>query len=1064
MSINLPLLSGYLSRLAIFLVSFPSAVWKYLPHSVWRAGQNDSACLSLRLWWLCGRKAGLTTQRVRANIPLPRLGTRENSFLAIGLFMTLIGTASADLTPPNACFEATPTEGTAPLTVTLEPSCSDDSDGTVVQYDWSIDGQPISLANAATDTKTISFDTAGTFTIVLKVTDNDGLTAQTQGTVQVEGCTSQINPTSRSHDSSADSGSVDVNASTDCNWTAKSNTSWATITAGSNGQGNDIVMYSVMGNPSTQSRSGTLTIAGWDFTLNQAGIIPPTNPHTLILTNHEKLAELYGATDADKIISKLNELATHSDVQGLVIPVENDATVAAAIAKRGNNYDDETQTNAVAETIKQLILNQWNANLENVVIVGDDRVVPFYRLTDGTSTPDTWTLTDDFYTDRVPTSCSGCANPEAYIADIASGRLIETPSQMIDVIDTFLADNTLNIDDAAVTGYDFVQDGAQAQCNLLQSAGLFTDCALIGEHWTSDDFNRDILNTYHDVTSINGQAHYDLFGAPSGYLYADDFSGTSTDFAGTLFYTLGCHAGQNVPDELDLPESLAILRANYIANTGYGWGYTGGIGLSEELMWNLTNELLQPKMTLGKALINAKQQYFADNPAFGPYDEKIMTESTLYGLPMYQVQSSATPPAIGIQRDKSQGNDAQKTRYTYTWAKTTPVTVSEKTFYSLNGKVAGNEGEPILPKFTNDVSRTDQILQGVVFRGGSYTTVDAAPPLQSFKTTTGYLSPDRTFNAPGWYPSIFFTPHTVQLNAMRKEMLVVTAGQYHSKMAQQRLFDDMVFYVYYSASASSDWTVPTVSLTDSRLSGDTATVTVTTSDASGIKEVVVAYTDGKGTWKSVNLTGSDETWTGEFAATADTEFFIQSVDKIGNVAVNDNDGQYFKPEPEPEPELEPVYTLSPVYRFWSETHQVHFFTISEVEKDVIIADYPEEIWRFEEAAYYAYSKGEQPDGTSPIYRFWSDANQVHFFTISEVEKDAIIADYPEEIWRFEGVAYYAYEKGKQPEGASAVHRFWSDINQAHFFTVYEAEKDAIIANSPEEMWRHEGIAWYAYQP
>ncbi len=798
--------------------------------------------------------------------------------------------------PPKANFTASPTEGIAPLTVTLDFSGSVDPDGKIVQYDWSVNGQPISPTSATTDTKTMRFDTAGTYTIVLKVTDNDGLTAQTKKTIKVEECTYQINPTSRSHDSSADSDSVNVSAPTGCNWTANSNTSWATITSGSHGQSSDIVRYSVMDNLSTESRDGTLTIAGRTFALEQAGSIPPTNPHTLILTNREKLAQLYGPTDADRIISKLNDLASHADVQGLVIPVENDATVAAAIARRGNNYDDKNKANTVAEAIKQLILNQWHTHLEHVVIAGDDRVVPFYRLKDGTSTPDTWTLTDDFYTDRVPTNCSGCANPETYIADIASGRLIETPSQMIDVIDTFLADNTLNIDDAAVTGYDFIQDGAQAHCNTLQSAGIFADCALIGEHWTSRDFNRDILNTYHDVTSINGHANHKFFGTPSGYVYADDFSDTSTDFAGTLFYTVGCHSGQNVSDELDLPESLAILRANYIANTGYGWGYTGGIGLSEELMWNLTKELVKPETTLGKALINAKQQYFADNPAFDAYDEKIVTESTLYGLPMYQVNSSATPPAIGItttQRGEIQENGLQKTSYAYTWARTTPAAVSGKTFYSLNGRTAGDEGEPILPKFTNEVSHTGKVLQGVVFRGGSYTTVDTAPPLQRFKTTTGHLSPERTFNAPGWYPSIFFTPHTVQLNAVRKETLVATAGQYNPNVSQQRLFDNMDFDIYHSANAN-DQTVPTVYLTDSRLSGNTAKVTVTTSDASGIKEVVVAYTDGEGTWNSANLTDSGETWTGQFAANANTEFFIQSVDNVGNVAINDQDGAYFK--------------------------------------------------------------------------------------------------------------------------------------------------------------------------
>ncbi len=632
------------------------------------------------------------------------------------------------------------------------------------------------------------------------------------------------------------------------------------------------------------------------------------NSHTLILTNHEKLAQLYSPTEADKVVSKLNELANYPDVKGLVIQVENDSTVAATYAARGNDYDNKNQANAVADAIKQLILYQWNDNLENVVIVGDDRVMPFYRIKDGTDTPDTWTLTDDFYTDRKPSNCPGCANlkREIYIPDIASGRLIESPSQIIGVVDTFLADDTLNINDAAVTGYDSFADGAQAHCNTLRVADIYSNCTLIGESWTSSNFKEQILNTYHDITSINNHAAYNLFGTPKGIVYAKDFVNTSIDFSRTLFYTMGCHSGQNVSNELDLPESLAILRANYIANTGYGWGTKIGVGLSEELMWNLTKELVKSQRTLGKALMEAKIQYFAGghpdrldpyHPDWKLYDEKIVAESTLYGLPMYKINSSVTPLASAIatgQTQTTQENGLQKDSYAYTWAKTTAVvTASDDSFYSLDGAITGGDGEPILPKLAQDVSNPEKALHGMVFRGGSYTIVNAAPPLQRYQTTTGYISPERTFTAPNWYPSTFFTPNTVQLDRGRKDMLVATAGQYNPNVGQQRIFDNMDFDFYYHAQAN-DWTEPTVYLTNSSLNANTAIVTVTTSDASAIKEVVVAYTDGKNTWNSINLTNGGETWSGNFAANANTEFFIQSVDNAGNVAINDNEGKYFK--------------------------------------------------------------------------------------------------------------------------------------------------------------------------
>jgi hypothetical protein len=204
---------------------------------------------------------------------------------------------------------------------------------------------------------------------------------------------------------------------------------------------------------STRTYTATITISSSGaqgspqiipVTLN---IVPPASINTLILTNRQQLAVLYGSSQADQVMTKLNTLAAHADVNGLIIQVENNSAVATAYAARGNDYNNKSKANAVAETVKQLILAQWNAHptLKYLVIAGDDRVLPFYRTTDGTGTPDPWTLTDDFYTDRQPTPCTTCANPYLYIPDLAGGRLVESPNQITGQIDTFLTNNTLNL-------------------------------------------------------------------------------------------------------------------------------------------------------------------------------------------------------------------------------------------------------------------------------------------------------------------------------------------------------------------------------------------------------------------------------------------------------------------------------------------------------------------------------------------------------------------------------------------------------------------------------------------
>ena len=150
--------------------------------------------------------------------------------------------------------------------------------------------------------------------------------------------------------------------------------------------------------------------------------------------------------------------------------------------------------------------------------------------------------------------------------------------------------------------------------------------------------------------------------------------------------------------------------------------------------------------------------------------------------------------------------------------------------------------------------------------------------------------------------------------------------------------------------------------------------------------------------------------------------------------------------------------LKPVYRFWSDTYQSHFYTISAEEKKGVIDNYPDEIWRYEHVEYYAYPS--QKENTVPVYRFWSDVNQSHFYTASEEEKDYVIDNYPDEIWEYEGIAWYACEN--QQPGTVPVYRFWSDTYQSHFYTASEEEKDFVMANYPPEVWEYEGVAWYAF--
>jgi len=111
----------------------------------------------------------------------------------------------------------------------------------------------------------------------------DSSTDQTH--VEYTACTYSISPASKAFTSSGGSGTVGVTAPSGCSWTAASNKSWIAITSGSSDNGNGTVHYSVSANSSKSLRTGTMTIAGKIFTIEQdppppcTFSISPTSKH-----------------------------------------------------------------------------------------------------------------------------------------------------------------------------------------------------------------------------------------------------------------------------------------------------------------------------------------------------------------------------------------------------------------------------------------------------------------------------------------------------------------------------------------------------------------------------------------------------------------------------------------------------------------------------------------------------------------------------------------------------------------------------------------------------------------
>ena len=83
-------------------------------------------------------------------------------------------------------------------------------------------------------------------------------------------CQYTISPTQVTFSPSAGSGTVTVTTGSGCTWTATSQDSWISITAGSSGTGSGTVKYGVSANDQKE-RAGDMTIAGQTFPVAQTG-------------------------------------------------------------------------------------------------------------------------------------------------------------------------------------------------------------------------------------------------------------------------------------------------------------------------------------------------------------------------------------------------------------------------------------------------------------------------------------------------------------------------------------------------------------------------------------------------------------------------------------------------------------------------------------------------------------------------------------------------------------------------------------------------------------------------
>ena len=698
----------------------------------------------------------------------------------------------------------------------------------------------------------------------------------------------------------------------------------------------------------------------------------------LLLVNTQQLAAENTPAAATALLAKLGSFAARADVAGLVVPVDADASTVGAYSAWNRDPCSTTAANDVVNAVNAIVRGYKVGSapgLTSVTLVGADAQLPMYRTPDltlssnesgyaETDAPPAGgdnplsaaqrhgdLLTDDAYGSLAPV---GFLDRRLYLPDLAVGRLVETPAEITAQLDQFVtAGGALTPTSALTTGYDFLADGARAVDGALTRAvGTGPHAALIDDPGSTGGWSRGQLSAALFPAGVGAQspylasvnAHFDhnralpsagnTSGTQSDLFTVGDITANPGRLAGRLLFSMGCHAGLNVPDRYvggdavvskDWAQTFANQNAIWVANTGFGLGDTSSVALSEELM-RLLALRLDGSMSAGQALQYAKQAYFGSLGAYGVYDEKALEEAVYYGLPMWRVggvrwdpSSTSNPPVpaplVNPQVDPTAAHAATATvvdRSGPIALDATDVTVNPTftstitdrgRFWSVGGETQVTHYRPIQPRTSVGVSPpAGQTAHGALLTGLTSQDVTGVDPVFARPTVDLSAHEPEASLGDATFPAQFSALTSFATPVGLANRLVLLPGQFIANSVgsagTQRLFTSMQARVLYSASSSYAPPILTNAAAAHGSGSVTFTVDATAQGGASISRVLVLFhTPGASSWTPLELnpptTGSTFSATATPVPAGSVEWLAQAQDSFGNTATTTNKGDLF---------------------------------------------------------------------------------------------------------------------------------------------------------------------------
>ena len=170
--------------------------------------------------------------------------------------------------------------------------------------------------------------------------------------------------------------------------------------------------------------------------------------------------------------------------------------------------------------------------------------------------------------------------------------------------------------------------------------------------WTATDLRRELLNQRHDITFLAGHfsANDALAADYKTNVLSTELETAPANLTNTIVFSAGCHAGYNIVDghgitgatqKLDWAQAFAKKRSRSSRERATS---TATPTSSPTASASTRRSRSSSAERVGSSLLRSKQIFLEESPGLSALDEKALLETTLFGLPMLNVNLAPGGP------------------------------------------------------------------------------------------------------------------------------------------------------------------------------------------------------------------------------------------------------------------------------------------------------------------------------------------------------------------------------------------------------------------------------------